>query len=52
MVQIAIYNSMPDNLEFRKSFDFGRLIELAYVVVILCAFSWAFQRERSARNFL
>jgi predicted PurR-regulated permease PerM len=32
---------MPDNLESSKSFDFGKLIELAYLVVILCAFSWA-----------
>jgi predicted PurR-regulated permease PerM len=32
---------MPDNLESRKSFDFGKLIELAYLVVILCALSWA-----------
>ena len=32
---------MPENLESSKSFDFGKLIELAYLVVILCAFSWA-----------
>jgi len=32
---------MPDNLESRKPFEFRRLIELAYLVVILSAFSWA-----------
>jgi predicted PurR-regulated permease PerM len=32
---------MPDNLESRKSFDYGKLIALAYLVVILCAFTWA-----------
>src|SRR6202048_3999936 len=32
---------MPDTLEPRKPFEFGKLIQLAYLVVILCAFSWA-----------
>jgi predicted PurR-regulated permease PerM len=32
---------MPENLESSKSFDFGKLIGLAYLVVLLCAFSWA-----------
>lgn len=32
---------MPDNAESRKPIEFGKLIELAYVVVILCAFIWA-----------
>ena len=32
---------MPEKLESSKSFDFGKLIGLAYLVVILCAFSWA-----------
>lgn len=32
---------MPDNAESRKPIEFGKLIELAYLVVILCAFIWA-----------
>jgi predicted PurR-regulated permease PerM len=32
---------MPENLESRKPFEFRKLIELAYLVVILSAFSWA-----------
>ena len=32
---------MPDKLESTKPFDFRRLIELAYLIVILSAFSWA-----------
>jgi predicted PurR-regulated permease PerM len=32
---------MPDQLESTKPFDFRRLIELAYLIVILSAFSWA-----------
>jgi predicted PurR-regulated permease PerM len=32
---------MPDNLESRKPFEFRKLIELAYLIVILSAFSWA-----------
>ena len=32
---------MPDNLESRKSFEFGKLLELAYLVLVLCAFTWA-----------
>ena len=40
-VQIPTHNSMPEKLESSKSFDFGKLIGLAYLVVILCAFSWA-----------
>jgi predicted PurR-regulated permease PerM len=32
---------MPDKLESTKPFDFRKLIELAYLIVILSAFSWA-----------
>ena len=32
---------MPDNLESKKSFEPGKLIQLAYLVLILCAFTWA-----------
>jgi len=32
---------MPDKLESTKPFNFRKLIELAYVIVILSAFSWA-----------
>jgi len=32
---------MPDTLESRKPFEVGKLIELAYLVLILFAFSWA-----------
>jgi predicted PurR-regulated permease PerM len=32
---------MPDNAESRKPIEFGKLIELAYLVLILCAFIWA-----------
>jgi predicted PurR-regulated permease PerM len=32
---------MPDNSESRKPVEFGRLIELAYLFVILFAFTWA-----------
>jgi predicted PurR-regulated permease PerM len=32
---------MPDNPESRKPFEFRKLIELAYLIVILSAFSWA-----------
>jgi predicted PurR-regulated permease PerM len=32
---------MPDNSESRKPFEFNKLIELAYLIVVLCAFSWA-----------
>jgi predicted PurR-regulated permease PerM len=32
---------MPDKLESTKAFDFRKLIELAYLIVILSAFSWA-----------
>ena len=32
---------MPDTLEPRKPFEPGKLIQLGYLVVILCAFSWA-----------
>jgi hypothetical protein len=32
---------MPDKLESTKPFDFRKLIELAYLMVILSAFSWA-----------
>ena len=32
---------MPDTLELKKSVEFGKLIQLTYLVVILCAFSWA-----------
>jgi predicted PurR-regulated permease PerM len=32
---------MPDNSESRKPVEFDKLIELAYLVVILCGFVWA-----------
>src|SRR3984893_10732341 len=32
---------MPDKLESTKPFDFRKLIELAYLIVILFASSWA-----------
>ena len=32
---------MPDNLESKKSFEPGKLVALAYLVLILCAFAWA-----------
>jgi predicted PurR-regulated permease PerM len=32
---------MPNNLESRKPFEFRKLIGLAYLIVILSAFSWA-----------
>jgi predicted PurR-regulated permease PerM len=32
---------MPDNLESKKSFEPGKLIQLVYLVLILCAFTWA-----------
>jgi predicted PurR-regulated permease PerM len=32
---------MPENLESRRPFEFRKLIELVYLVVILSAFSWA-----------
>ncbi len=34
-------NSMLENSESRKPFEFGKLIGLAYLVVVLGAFSWA-----------
>ena len=32
---------MPDNSESKKSFEAGKLIQLAYLVAILCALAWA-----------
>jgi predicted PurR-regulated permease PerM len=32
---------MPDNSETRKTLEFGKLIGLAYLIIVLCAFSWA-----------
>jgi predicted PurR-regulated permease PerM len=32
---------MPDALETKKPFEYGKLIGLAYLVLILCAFTWA-----------
>ena len=32
---------MPDTLESQKPFEFRKLVGLAYVIVILCAFAWA-----------
>ena len=32
---------MPEAHESKKPFEFGRLVELAYLVVILCLCSWA-----------
>jgi predicted PurR-regulated permease PerM len=32
---------MTDTLESRKPFEYGKLIGLAYIVLILCAFTWA-----------
>jgi predicted PurR-regulated permease PerM len=32
---------MSDTLESRKPFEYGKLIGLGYVVLILCAFAWA-----------
>lgn len=32
---------MPDTSESRKPFEYGKLIGLAYLVLILCAFTWA-----------
>ncbi|HEX3443337.1 MAG TPA: AI-2E family transporter [Chthoniobacterales bacterium] len=39
--QIVNRISMAENSESRKSFEFGKLIGLAYLVVLLAAFSWA-----------
>jgi predicted PurR-regulated permease PerM len=39
--QIVNRVSMPENSEARKPFELGKLIGLAYLVVILAAFSWA-----------
>lgn len=32
---------MPDTLDSRKAFEYGKLIGLAYLVLILCALTWA-----------
>ncbi len=32
---------MPDTSESRKPFEYGRLIGLGYLVLVLCAFTWA-----------
>src|SRR6202046_3645656 len=32
---------MPDTLETRKTSQYGKLVGLAYLVLILCAFTWA-----------
>ncbi len=32
---------MPDTSESRKPFEYGKLIGLAYVVLVLCVFAWA-----------
>ena len=32
---------MPDTLESRKPFEYGKLIGLGYLVLVLCAFTWA-----------
>jgi AI-2 transport protein TqsA len=33
--------SMPNNLIFEKQLELGKLIQVAYLVVILAAFAWA-----------
>src|SRR3984893_11352187 len=32
---------MPDTSESRKQFEYGKLIGLGYLVLVLCAFTWA-----------
>jgi predicted PurR-regulated permease PerM len=32
---------MPETVEPKKTFEFGKLVALAYLVLILCAFTWA-----------
>jgi AI-2 transport protein TqsA len=32
---------MPNNLIFEKQLELGKLIQVAYLVVILAAFAWA-----------
>jgi predicted PurR-regulated permease PerM len=39
--RLATSTQMPDNLESKKSFEPSKLIALAYLILILCVFTWA-----------